>query len=85
LVEAHKEREIENRKRTATRLQTMIASLEQEIANLDASIVSELALSDVRKSSHFAYPISARTMDARRKNLKATVAALSDRLALSEV
>ena len=32
-----------------------------------------------------AYPIAARTMHARRENLKATIAALSDRLALTDV
>ena len=80
--EARKQREIEVKKRTATQLRTMMANLEQEIANLDVSIGSELALSRVRKPSHFAYPISARMMQARRNNLTATVAALSDRLAL---
>jgi hypothetical protein len=78
--EARKQREIEVKKRTVTRLRTMLASIEQEIANLDLSIGSELALSRVRKPSHFAYPISVSMMQARRDNLTATVAALSDRL-----
>ena len=82
--EARKQREIEVKKRAATQLRTMMANLEQEIANLDVSIGSELALSRVRKPSHFAYPISVRMMQACRDNLTATVAALSDRLALCE-
>lgn len=68
----------------ATQLRIMIARFEQEIASLDVGIGTELELARVRKPSHFAYPISARTLDARRENLKATVAALIDRLALSE-
>ena len=82
--EARKEREIKAKRRMAIRLRMMIASIEQEIANLDASISSELALARVRKASHSAYPIAARTMHARRENLKATIAVLSDRYALTD-
>jgi hypothetical protein len=83
--EARKEREIEVKRQTVIQLRTMIAGLEREIANLDLSIRSELELSRVREPSHFAYPILARTMQGRRENLQATVAALSDRLALTEL
>jgi hypothetical protein len=83
--EAREQREIEIKKQTAIRLRTIIASIEQDIANLDVSIGSELALARVRKPSHFAYPLAARTMQVRRENLKATVAALSDRLASIDV
>jgi hypothetical protein len=62
----------------------MIANLEQEVANLDDGISSELTLARVRDPSHFAYPISVRTMQARRENLKTTIAALSNRLALTD-
>lgn len=82
---AREQRELEVKRQTAIRLRMMIASIGRDIANLDASIGSELALARVRKPSHFAYPIAARTMQARRENLKATVAALSDRLALTNV
>jgi hypothetical protein len=83
--EARKEREIDAKRRTAIRLRMMIASIQQEIANLDVSINSELALARIRKTSHSAYQIAARTMHARRENLKATIAALSDRLALTDL
>jgi hypothetical protein len=82
--EARKQREIEIKRRSATQLRTMIAALEREVANLDDGISSELALARVRDPSHFAYPMSVRTMQARRENLKATIAALSDRLALTD-
>ena len=82
--EARRKREIDAKKRTAIRLRMMIASIEQEIVNLDASISSELALARVRKPSHSAYPIAVRSMHARRENLKATIAVLSDRYALSD-
>ena len=80
--EAREQREIEIKRRAATQLRTMIANLEREVANLDDGISSELTLARVRDPSHFAYPISVRTMQARRENLKATIAVLSDRLAL---
>jgi cell division protein FtsB len=82
--EARKQREIEIKRRAATQLRTMIVTLEREVANLDDGISSELILARVRDPSHFAYPISVRTMQARRENLKATIAALSDRLALTD-
>jgi flagellar FliJ protein len=78
--EARKQREIELNLKEARQLQTIIIKLEREAANLDDSINSELALSGVREPSHFAYPISARTMQARRENLRHTIAALKGRL-----
>jgi hypothetical protein len=83
--EAHRQWEIDIKKRTAIRLRTVIADLGQEIANLDISIASELALARVRDRAHFAYPISVRMMQARRENLEASVAALSDRLSLIDL
>jgi hypothetical protein len=82
---AREQREIDTKKRTAMRLRATIADFERELANLDLSISSELALARVRDPSHFAYPISARMMKARHENLKATVAALSERLALTDL
>jgi hypothetical protein len=82
--EARKQREIEIKRRAATQLRTMIVTLEREVANLGDGISSELMLARVRDPSHFAYPISVKTMQARRENLKATIAALSDRLALTD-
>jgi hypothetical protein len=82
--EARKQREAEIKRRAAKQLRTMIAALEREVVNLDDGISSELALARVRDPSHFGYPMSVRTMRARRKNLKATIGALSDRLALTD-
>jgi hypothetical protein len=82
---ARKEREIDVKRRTVIRLRMMIASIEQEIAKLDVSISSELAMARVRKPSHSTYPIAARTMHARRENLKATIAALADHHALTDL
>jgi hypothetical protein len=82
--EARAQREIQIKGRTAKQLRTMIAALEREVVRLDNGISSELALARVRDPSHFGYPISVRTMQARRENLKATIAALSHRLALTD-
>jgi uncharacterized protein YaaN involved in tellurite resistance len=78
--EVRQQTEIERRLRETRQLQSMISNLEREVANLDDSIISELALSSVREPSAFAHPISARMMQARRENLKTTIAALSYRL-----
>jgi uncharacterized protein YaaN involved in tellurite resistance len=78
--EVRKRTEIERQQRETGLLQSMIANLEREVANLDDSILSELGLSGVRQPSPSAHPISARMMQARRENLKTTIAALSDRL-----
>lgn len=79
--EIRRQREIDIKRRTATQLRTMIVKFEREIANLDDSIGSELALASIRDPSHFAYSFSVRTMQMRRENLKTTIASLSDRLA----
>jgi hypothetical protein len=81
LNEACEQRDIEVKRRTAIQLRTTIAGFQREIANLDVSISSELELASVREPSHFAYPILARAMQARRENLKTAIATLSDRLA----
>jgi len=78
--EARKQIEIEVKLKEAKQLQTLIIKLEREVAHLDDSINSELALSRVSEPSHFAYPISARMMQARCENLKHTIAALTGRL-----
>lgn len=83
--EARKHREIEGQKRASFGIRTMLVDLEREITNLDLSINSELALASVRDRTHFAYPISARMMESRRENLKTTVAALLERLALMDL
>lgn len=83
--EARAQKEIEVKRRTAIRLRMMIANIERDIAKLDDSINSELALDRVRKRYHLAYSIAARTMQACRENLKATSVMLSDRLALTDV
>ena len=77
-------RETESKRREAMQLERMIFNLGREVAQLDDSIISELELARVRDPSHFGYPNSVRTMTARRDNLKATIAALSDRLAMTD-
>ena len=80
--EVRKQTEIERQSRETRQLRSLISNLEREVANLDDSIVSELALSSIREPSPFARPIL-RMMQARRENLKTTIAALSDRLSRS--
>ena len=71
---------IENRWREAAQIRSMIASLNREVATLDANIAAELRTSRIRDPRHYAYPTSARAMDLRKQNLNATIASLSQRL-----
>jgi uncharacterized metal-binding protein YceD (DUF177 family) len=59
----------------------MISSLGKAVSTLNASIEAELECARVRDPSHFAFPIAIRAMMVRRDNLKASIAALSKRLA----
>jgi len=78
--ETQGQKHVEAKQSDARRLQTLIISLAREIANLDESIASELALSRDREPSHFAYPVSVSMMRARRENLNNTIEGLTDRL-----
>jgi hypothetical protein len=71
---------IETRWREAAQIRSMIASLNREVATLDADIAAELATSRVRDPRHYAYPTTARAMDLRKQNLGATISSLSRRL-----
>ena len=71
---------IESRWREAAQIRSMIASLNREVASLDANIAAELKTSRVRDPRHYAYPTAARAMDLRKHNLNATISALSRRL-----
>jgi hypothetical protein len=75
-----KQKQIDTSQREAAQIRSMIASLNRTIASLDGSIAADLEKSHVRDPRHYAFPISARTMIARRDNLRSTIAALSDRL-----
>jgi hypothetical protein len=79
--ESRKQRQIVADQREAMQIRAMIATLDRSVLNLDADIDAELQWARIRDPSHFAFPIAARTMIARRDNLKATIAALSERLA----
>ena len=83
--QGRKQKENEIRQREAAQIRSMISSLNSTIASLDGSIAADLERSLIQDPQHCAFPISARTMIARRDNLKGTVAALSDRLAKVEV
>jgi hypothetical protein len=77
--EVRAQREADIKRRAAIQLSAMIRTLEQEVAQLNGSISSELELARVRDPSHFGYPISVRAMTARRDNLKITIGALLER------
>jgi hypothetical protein len=63
----------------AERLAALLADLHRAVRNLELTIEEEEDRIGNRDPSHYAYPIVARTMAARRDNLKATIAALEHR------
>jgi hypothetical protein len=79
--EIQRQREIENNRVAAARIQGLIKGLEGAILSLNGSIGAVLEGVPVRDPSHFAYPVAAQTMSARRDNIQATIAVLSAQLA----
>jgi phage shock protein A len=78
---ARRQREIDNRRREVVQIQSTIASLNRTVAVIETSITAALDRSHVTDPQHYAFPILARTMIARRDNLKTTIATLSEQLA----
>lgn len=84
-----KRRAIEERKRlamidalqrTRQRTEAVVSDLKNAAALLDINIEAELQGSPTRDPGHFAFPMAARSLMARRDNLQATISALCDEL-----
>ena len=58
--------------------QVMLRDLQRTVATLEESIKADLESVWIKSPSHFAFPMKARGLVARRDNLKATIAALMD-------
>lgn len=89
-----KKRAIEERQRLARidalrrmrqRTEAALTDLKNSATLLDHSIETELQSSTTRDPRHFAFPMTARALIARRDNLEATMKALSKELARSEL
>jgi hypothetical protein len=72
---------IDGLQRTRQRTEAVIMDLKKTAISLDYSIETELQSSPTRDPCHFAFPMTARALIARRDNLKVTIAALSEELA----
>jgi hypothetical protein len=72
---------IDGLQRTRQRTEAVLMDLKNTAASLDCSIETELQSSPTRDPRHFAFPMTARALIARRDNLKATIAALCEQLA----
>jgi hypothetical protein len=81
---ARRQKEIDLRQREAGQIRSTIASLDHTIEVLESSITAALERSHVTDPRHYAFPISARAMIARRDNLRGTIAALLDKLSKLE-
>jgi hypothetical protein len=73
-------RHFETALREASVIGTMLSDLNRTIQLLDIDIATEEERARVFDHSHAAYPILARTLAARRDNLKDTVVALEQHL-----
>ena len=67
--------------REAAQIRTLIADLDRVIQILNCDIATEEERARVSDRSDATYPILARTLAARRDNLRYTIAALEQRLA----
>ncbi|SDJ59758.1 MULTISPECIES: hypothetical protein [Bradyrhizobium] len=59
-------------------MEKLLRDLSNAVKLLDQSIDAETRSVSIRDPSHFAFPMIARTMVARRDNLRATIAALTE-------
>lgn len=84
-----KKRAIEERKRlamidalqrTRQRTEAVVTDLKHAATLLDINIEAELQGSPTRDPAHYAFPMTVRSLMARRDNLRATIAALCDEL-----
>lgn len=78
--QAKEERKRQTLINAAQQTEAAIRNLQRAVLVLDHSIEAELESSWIQDPSHFAFPMSARALITRRDNLRATIAALSDRL-----
>jgi hypothetical protein len=69
-----------NRSREALKTQTLVADIERVVQILDSDISAEEEQARVSDRSQAEYPMLARTLAARRDNLRETLAALKKRL-----
>lgn len=64
-----------------TQIRTLIIDLNHRIGFFDHHIAAEETATQIYDPSHFAYSVSAKSLAARRDNLKVTISALEARLA----
>ena len=72
--------EYRNRSREAMQTRSLIADIDRVVQIIDSDIVAEEENASVFDKSQVEYPMLARTLAARRDNLKGTIAALEKRL-----
>jgi hypothetical protein len=78
----HFERTSDVATREAAQISTMISDLDRCVRLLDCDIVTEEERARISDRSDPAYPILARTLEARRDNLRDTIAALEQHLTM---
>jgi hypothetical protein len=79
-TQRHFEIASENTRREVVQIRTMIVDLDRVVQILSSDIATEEKCSRVPDPSDRAYSILARTLTARRDNLKITIATLEQRL-----
>jgi hypothetical protein len=69
-----------NRSREALQTRSLIADIDRVVQIIDSDIAAEEEKAGIFNQSQAEYPMLARTLTARRDNLKGTIAALEKRL-----
>jgi hypothetical protein len=72
--------QVEERRRQAGQIETMIEEFGRMISDLDLEIAAEHRRTGIEDEKHFAYSTFARAAKQRRANLEASVAELSGQL-----
>jgi len=76
---------VEEKRRQAAQIETMIAEFERMAKDLDDQILAEQERSGIHDAGHFAYPTFAKAATQRRDNLNASADELKEQLAAAKV
>ncbi|HWA20624.1 MAG TPA: flagellar export protein FliJ [Devosia sp.] len=73
--------QVEEKRRTLTQIEAMIAEFDRMARELNDQVIAEQERSGIHDAGHFAYPTFAKAATQRRDNLAASERALKDQLA----
>jgi multidrug resistance efflux pump len=76
--------QVEEKRRTLTQIEAMIAEFDRMARELNDQVIAEQERSGIHDAGHFAYPTFAKAATQRRDNLAASEKSLQDQLAVAK-